>query len=283
MNTIDDTNQSYTLVKQSKVRKLSTYASSTSSSSFSGSSANNSPIVDKQKAYHRHHHYPRQRHYHHNGDTDEGYASFTTNSTTLASNSSTTLNRDDSAYCTSASERLLTATNSSSSSCSKFVVESDSDKSESSDEDDALKELVDWPSLNKQVQTLVSRLDKWLHNPLPERSIPVERSYVEHAYPILNRRASSIPLAINLAGRESDKISPQTNCVINFVQNNDIPPQQKPVRKFGIPRPHVHFNLPVEQVFLSKKKKKINKLFINYLLSLSCSFNIVPLVQGLFN
>ncbi|CAF3392157.1 unnamed protein product [Rotaria socialis] len=251
MLTIDDNYQSYPLVKQSKVRKLRTYTSSASCSSVSGSSANNSPIVDKQKIYqqqqqqHHHHH-----HHHHHGDTDEGYASFTTASTTLGSNNSATFNKDDSAYSTSVSERLFTATTtaSSSSSSSRVIVETDSDKSELSDEDDALKELVDWPSLNKQVQTLVSRLDKWLHNPLPDRYIPIEKSFVEHAYPVLNRRTSSIPLSINLAADETEKAYHQSNYIVNFVQNNEVPQQKKAVPKIHISRPHVHFNLPTEQL-----------------------------------
>jgi len=245
MSTTDDNYQSYPLIKQSKVRKLPTYTSSTSSSG-SGSSVNNSPNVIKQKIYH------------HNGDTDEGYASFTTtNSTTLASsNNSTTLNKDDSAYYTSGSERLFnTTTTTPSSSSSRIFVETDSDKSEISDEDDALKDLVDWPSLNQQVQTLVSRLDKWLHNPLPDRFIPIEKSYVEHAYPILQRRTYSIPLSINLSTEQSsDQISNQSNYTVNFVQNNEIP-RQNPIIPFNISRPRVHFNLQTEQVILQKKLK----------------------------
>ncbi|CAF3197242.1 unnamed protein product [Rotaria sp. Silwood2] len=239
----DDNYQSYPLVKQSKVRKLRTYTSSTSCSSVSGSSINNSPNVNKHKIYHHHRHH----HYHHqSGDADEGYASFTTNSTTLGSNSSTTLNKDDSAYYTSVSERLLTTTSSSSPS-SRIIVETDSDKSEISEEDDTLKDLVDWPSLNKQVQTLVSRLDKWLHNPLPDRYIPIEKTYVEHAYPVLHRRSSSIPLSINLAIEETEKVPNQSNYVVNFVQNNDSP-KQKPIVSFEVPRPRVHFNLQTQQL-----------------------------------
>jgi hypothetical protein len=242
MNTIDDIYQPYPLIKQSKVRKLSTYASSTSSSG-SGSSANNSPNITKQKIYH------------HTGDIDEGYASFTTtNSTTFASsnntnnNNSTTFNKDDSAYYISASERLYPTTTTSSSS-SRIFVESESDKSEISDEDDVLKDLVDWPSLNQQVQTLVSRLDKWLRNPLPNRSIPIEKPYVEHAYPILQRRTCSVPLSINLSNDEqSDQLSNQSNYVINFVQNNEIPTTRKSNILLKIPRPHVHFNFQTEQV-----------------------------------
>ena len=230
----DENYQSYPLVKQSKVRKLLTYTSSTSSSG-SGSSANNSPNVIKQKTSHH-------------DNIDEGYASFTTtNSTTLPSNNSITLNKDDSAYYTSASERVLTTTTTTSSSSSKLFVESDSEKSEISDEDDLLKDLVDWPSLNQQVQTLVTRLDKWLHKPLPDRSIPIEKPYVEHAYPILCRRTSSIPLSINLAGDEPKKISNQSNYALSFVQNND-PPEDKASASFRIPRPRVHFNLHSEQV-----------------------------------
>ncbi|CAF1386229.1 unnamed protein product [Rotaria sp. Silwood1] len=238
----DDNYESYPLVKQSKVRKLRTYTSSTSCSSVSGSSINNSPKVDKRKISHRHHHH---HHHYQSGDADEGYASFTTNSTTLGSNSSTTLNKDDSAYYTCVSERLLTTASSSPS--SRIIVESDSDKSEISEEDDTLKDLVDWPSLNKQVQTLVSRLDNWLHNPLPDRYIPIEKSYVEHAYPVLNRRPSSIPLSINLSVEETDKVSNQSNYIVNFVQNNDTP-KQKPIVSFETPRPRVNFNLQTEQL-----------------------------------
>ena len=228
--------QSYPLIKQSKVRKLRTYTSSTSSSSGSACSINNSPSsINKQKI-----------HYHHNGDTDEGYASFTTTSTALGSNSSTTINRDDSAYCTSASERLLTRTISSSSS-SKIIAETDSDKSEISDEDESVKDLVDWPSLNKQVQTLVSRLDKWLHNPLPDRYIPIEKPYIEHAYPVLQRRASSIPLSIKLDDENATTVSNHSNYIVNFVQNNEIS-KPKPTNLFKIPLPHPHFNRPAEQV-----------------------------------
>ena len=240
MITTDDDYQSYPLVKQSKVRKLRTHTSSTSSS---GSSANNSPNVAKQKLFH------------HNGDTDEGYASFTTTSTTLGSNSSATVNKDDSAYYTSASERLLTTATATatSSSSSRIIVETDSNKSEISDEDDALKDLVDWPSLNKQVQTLVSRLDKWLHNPLPDRYIPIEKPYVEHAYPILQRRTSSIPLSINLANeKETDRIFAQSNYVVSFVQNNETPKPKLTV-PLKISQSRVHFNLQTEQVLFKKK------------------------------
>ena len=109
MISTEDNYQSYPLIKQSKVRKLHTYASSLSTtSSGSGCSINFSSNTDKPKSSHHHHRY-------HNADTDDGYASFTTTSTTLGSNSSTTLTRDDSAYYTSASERLLTRTTSSSS------------------------------------------------------------------------------------------------------------------------------------------------------------------------
>jgi hypothetical protein len=230
----DDNYQSYPLIKQSKVRKLCTYTSSTSSSG-SGSSTNNSPNITKQKIYH------------HNGDTDEGYASFTTTNSTLASNNSTTLSKDDSAYYTSVSERLLTT---SSASTSKLIVESDSDKSEISDEDNVLKDLVDWPSLNKQVQKLVSRLDKWLHNPLPDRSIPIKNSYVEHAYPILQRRTTSVPFSINLAHEQTDQLSNQSNYVINFVQNNELISEQKRNISSKLPHPHVHFNVQTEEVLL---------------------------------
>ena len=234
----------YPLVKQSKVRKLRTYTSSTSSSG-SNSSTNNSPNIIKQKNFH------------HNDNTDEGYASFTTtNSTTLGSNNSTILNKDDSGYYTSASERLLTTTSSS----SKLFVESDSEKSDVSDEDDVLKDLVDWPSLNHQVQTLVSRLDKWLHKPLPDRSIPIEKSYVEHAYPILKRRTCSIPLSINLAVDTPETLPNQSNYVVNFVQSND-PPEQKPQAPFRIPRPRVHFHLQTEEV---RKSNSLIKLKIIY-------------------
>jgi len=250
MITTDDNDQSYPLVKQSKVRKLRTYTSSTSnSSSGSGSSSNNSPNVHKQTISH------------HNGDTDEGYASFTTtNSTTFGSNNSTTLNKDDSAYYISTSDRLLTTTTTTALSPSKNFIETDSDKSELSDEDNVLKDLVDWPSLNQQVQTLVSRLDKWLHNPLPDRSIPIEKSYVEHAYPILQRRPCSIPLSINLSSEESDNISNHSNYLVNFVQNNEIP-IEKSITPFKIPRPHVHFNLPNEQVFYNKTCKRLHLNF----------------------
>lgn len=250
MITTDDNYQSYPLVKQSKVRKLRTYTSSTSSSG-SGSSTNNSPNITKQKLYY------------HNGDIDEGYASFTTtNSTTLASsnnnhNNSTLLNKDDSAYYTSASERLFNTTSSSS---SRIFVETDSDKSDMSDENDVLKDLVDWPSLNQQVQTLVSRLDKWLHNPLPDRSIPIEKSYVEHAYPILQRRTYSMPLSINLSNEQIDQISNQSNYLVNFVQNNEMP-IEKPKVPFKIPRPRVHFNLHTEQVVTIFTKKTLNFFF----------------------
>lgn len=190
----------------------------------------------------------KQKFPHHPLDTDEGYASFTTtNSTTLASssnNNNTSFNKDDSAYYTTASERLLTTTTSSTS--SKLFVESDS---EESDDEEMYKDLVDWPSLNQQVQSLVSRLDKWLHNPLPDRSIPIEQSYVEHAYPILQRRVNSMPLAINLTHGQSNHISNQSNYVVNFVQDND-PPPMKSNQPFKIPRPRVHFNLQTEEVFL---------------------------------
>jgi hypothetical protein len=256
MSTIDDHYQSYPLIKQSKVRKLCTYTSSVSSSG-SGSSTNNSPNVNKQKVSH------------HNGDTDEGYASFTTtNSTTLPSNNSTIFNKDDSAYYTSGSERLFVTTNTSSSS-SKLFVESDS---ETSDDDEVLKDLVDWPSLNQQVQTLVSRLDKWLHNPLPDRSIPIETSYVEHAYPILQRRTYSTPLSINLASDQSDSISNQSNYLVNFVQNNEIPPL-KPNTPFKIPRPHVHFNLQANEVgFFSLINP--NNSFLFFLCLASALYNL---------
>lgn len=233
MITTNDDYSSYPLVKQSKVRKLRTY---TSSNSSSGSSATNSPNVHKQKTY------P------HPDTTDEGYASFTTtNSTTLASNNSMTMNKDDSAYYASASERLLTTATTSSSSSSKLFVESDSEKSETSEDEDVLKDLVDWPSLNHQVQTLVSRLDNWLRNPLPDRSIPIEKSYVEHAYPILQRHNSSHPLSISLATNASENLSDLSNYTMNFVQNVDAP-EDKSTRIFRIPRPRVHFQLQTEQV-----------------------------------
>lgn len=234
MMATDDDYSSYPLVKQSKIRKLRTY---TSSNSSSGSSTNTSPNTRKPKAYA------------HTDTTDEGYASFTTtNSTTLASNNSTILNKDDSAYYTSASDRLLTTTaTTSSSSSSKLFVESDSEKSETSDDEDVLKDLVDWPSLNHQVQTLVSRLDNWLRNPLPDRSIPIEKSFVEHAYPILQRQNSSLPLSISLATNAPERLSDQSNYTMNFVQNSDAP-EDKPTRIFRIPRPRVHFQLQTEQV-----------------------------------
>jgi hypothetical protein len=140
----DDYHQSYPLIRQSKVRKLPTYTSSTSSIA---SSVNNSPNSSQQKIY-----------YHHNGDIDEGYASFTTNNTTLGSHNSSTLYKDDSPYYAFGSERLLTTTTASS---PRTIIESDSDKSEISDEDDELEDLVDWSSLNHQVQALVSRFDKF--------------------------------------------------------------------------------------------------------------------------
>ena len=248
----DDDYSSYPLVKQSKIRKLCTY---TSSNSSSGSSTNNSPNTRKLKAYA------------HTDTTDEGYASFTTtNSTTLASNNSTILNKDDSAYYTSGSERLLTTTTSSSSS-SKLFVESDSEKSETSDDEDVLKDLVDWPSLNHQVQTLVSRLDNWLRNPLPDRSIPIEKSFVEHAYPVLQRHNSSHPLSISLATNAPEKLSEQSNYTMNFVQNSDAP-EDKPTRIFRIPRPRVHFQLQTEQVDVTLLIK--TKLIVFF-----SSFNIV--------
>lgn len=237
----DDSFQSFSLVKRSKVRKLQTYASSTSSSG-SNSSIANSPNIIKQKSSH-----------HHNPDTDDGYASFTTtNSTTLASNNSSSLNRDDSGYYTTASS-------------SKLCVESDSDRSDNDDDDDKYKDLVDWPSLNQQVQSLVSRLDKWLHNPLPDRSVPIEKSFVEHAYPILQRRTNSMPLAINLAHEHpQDRISTQSNYTVKFVQNNDLP-SKKTNQPFKIPRPRVHFNLPTEKkvsFFLTFSKFCLIKIFI---------------------
>jgi len=239
----DDDYQSYPLIKQSKVRKLPTYTSSTSGS---GSSANNSPNSSQQKIYYQH--------FHHNGDTDEGYASFTTNNTTFRSSNSSTLNRDDSGYYTFGSERLLPTTSSSSPQSSRLIVESDSERSEISDEDDELEDLVDWSSLNQQVQTLVSRFDRWLHNPLPDRCIPIQKSYVEHAYPILQRRTSSIPLSINLSINDADQIPDHSNYTVNFVQNNEIL-TQNPIIPFNIPRPRVHFNLQTEQVILQKKTK----------------------------
>jgi hypothetical protein len=245
------TDDNYPLVKQSKVRKLRTCTTSTSSSG-SNSSTNNSPNGIKQKIFH------------HNDNIDEGYASFTTtNSTTLGSNNSTILNKDDSAYYTSTSERLLTTITTTTSS-SKLFVESDSEKSEVSDEDDVLKDLVDWPSLNQQVQTLVSRLDKWLHKPLPDRSIPIDKSYVEHAYPILQRRTCSMPLSINLAVDTPQTLSNQSDYVVNFVQNNDLP-EEKPQVQFRIPRPRVHFHLQTEQVreefSLSLSRKNRDTIF----------------------
>lgn len=231
--------ETYPLIKQSKVRKLCTYASSISSNSSSASSVYTSPNNSKRKLLHPHH----------TADTDEGYASFTTSSAALASQNSGTLTRDDSAYYTSTSDHLPTL---SSSTSSKAVVETDSEKSELSDEDvgdddDTFKDLVDWPSLNQQVQTLVSRLDKWLHHPLPDRSIPIEKPHVDHAYPILQRRTSSIPLSINLAGREPTEIPRQTNYVMNFVQNSELGAQE-PSTNWKIPRPRVHFQLQSEKV-----------------------------------
>jgi hypothetical protein len=247
MITTEDNYQAYPLVKQSKVRKLRTYTSSASSSG-SNSSINNSPNVIKQKTSY------------HIDNNDEGYASFTTtNSTTLGSNSNTTLNRDDSAYYTSAS--------------SKLCVESDSEKSELSDEDDVLKDLVDWPSLNQQVQTLVSRLDKWLHNPLPDRSIPIEKSYVEHAYPILQRRTYSNPLSINLGVDTPETLSNQSDYVINFVHNNDLP-EEKPQTPHRIPRPRVHFHLQTEQQVresISRKKNSRSFSFVQLQHCTNCS------------
>ena len=237
-----DDQQPYPLIKQSQVRKLRTYASSISSNSSSASSARTSPNNSKGK-----------RPNHHAGDTDEGYASFTTSSTALVSQNSGTLARDDSAYYTSTSDHLPTL---SSSSSSKAVVETDSEKSELSDEengddDDTFRDLVDWPSLNQQVQTLVSRLDKWLHHPLPDRSIPIEKPHVDHAYPILQRRTSSIPLSINLAGREPTELSHQTNYVVNFVQDSELgEPSASP--NWKVPRPRVHFQLQNDQVVLVK-------------------------------
>ena len=133
------------------------------------------------------------------------------------------MNRDDSAYYTSTSERLPTSLSS-----SRALLETDSDKSDLSDgenysndnDDNILDDLVDWPSLNQQVQTLVTRLDKWLHHPLPDRSIPIENSPVDHAYPILQRRTSSVPLAINLGTDQSNELPYQSDYVLNFVQNN---------------------------------------------------------------
>ena len=242
----------YTLVKQSKVRKLPTYASSVSSNSSSGSSANSSPTVRKLKSSSS-----ASRH-HHSGDTDEGYASFTTTSTAFASHNSTTLNRDDSAYYTSTSERLPTATSSSS---SRAIVESDSEKSDLTDveenvneyewnehfNDDRFKDLVDWPSLNQQVQTLVTRLDKWLQRPLPDRAIPVENAHVDHAYPILQRRISSVPLTMNLAKDEPATLPYRSNFVVNFVPDGQLVEEGKPAA-WKIPRPRVHFQLQQEQV-----------------------------------
>ncbi|CAF3585271.1 unnamed protein product [Adineta steineri] len=235
----DDTWQSYPLIKQSKVRKLSTYTSSTCSSG-SGSPTNNSPKNSKQKKYHYYH-----RHYPHNaGDTDDGYASFTTTSTILGgSNNSSTLNKDDSAYYTSGSEQLITKPVPS----LTIAVESDSDKSELFDEDDELEDLIDWSSLNKQVQALVSRFDKWLHNPLPDRCIPIKKTYVEHAYPVLQRRTSSIPLSINLATDNTNEMPDQTNYAVSFVQNNELS-KQKSNTLLKNPRPRVHFNLETEQL-----------------------------------
>lgn len=227
MISTDDTYQHYPVIKQSKVRKLSTYASSISSSG-SASSVNNSPNNSKQKLF-----YP-------NGDNDDGYASFTTTSTFLGSNNSSTLHRDDSLYYTSGSERFLSKKTPS---VSRALAESESDKSQVSD-DDELEGLLDWSSLNQQVQTLVSRFDKWLHEPLPDRSIPIKKPRVEHAYPVLQRRTSSIPLAINLATDNANQMPNQSNYVVNFVQSNYIP-NQKTAKTI---RPRVHFNFPTEKV-----------------------------------
>ncbi|UJR31030.1 hypothetical protein I4U23_018539 [Adineta vaga] len=230
MFSTDENYQHYPIIKQSKVRKLCRYASSISSNG-SGSSVNNSPNSSKQKLFY------------HNGDTDDGYASFTTTSTLLGSNNSSTLHRDDSLYYTSGSEGLLSRKPSL---LSRTVAESESDKSQLSDDDD-LEDLVDWSSLNQQVRTLVSRFDKWLHNPLPDRCIPIKKSYVEHAYPVLQRRTSSIPLAINLATDDTHQLSNQSNYAVNFVQNNYTTRQKSNLSQKSA-QSHVHFNLHTEQL-----------------------------------
>lgn len=125
-----------------------------------------------------------ERQHRYNADTDEGYGSVTTASTT-------------------------------------FDGRKDGAAEERSDDDDAANDLVDWPSLHEQVQTLVSRLNNWLHHPLPDRHIPVRTSHVDHAYPILQRRTSSMPLAINLAADKSNSMPRQSNVVVQFVQNNE--------------------------------------------------------------
>lgn len=228
--TTDRKHHAHPLIKQSKVRKLSTYASSASSSA-SGSSANNSPNSIKQKLFH------------HLGDNDEGYASFTTTTSTLpGSNVSSTLQRDDSP------ERPPPRRSSS----SRFLGESDSDLSAN---DDELEDLIDWPSLNQQVQALVSRFDKWLQHPLPERCVPVKKSFVEHAYPVLQRRTTSIPLSINLAAEERHAFPDQSHYAVNFVQNR-AHPKRKPSGSLKIPRPQLHPEHSVEQVRSSSSHRK---------------------------
>ena len=151
-----------------------------------------------------------ERQHRYNADTDEGYGSFTTASTTLTRNSSLMLNKDDGAHHSSISERST-----------KFDGRTDGTAAERSDDEDAAKDLVDWPTLHEQVQTLVSRLNNWLHHPLPDRHIPVRKSHVDHAYPILQRRTSSMPLVINLATDESIPMPRQSNIVVRFVQNDE--------------------------------------------------------------
>lgn len=211
MGSIDDY-QLYPYVKQSTVRKLTTYASSLSSNSSNSSTTYYSPNTVREKFI--------------NFDTDEGYASFTTSSTAFISQRSNNANRDDSAYGTSSSERLPT-----SHSLSRAHHETDSDKSELSDDEPYVhhrinrgtaEDLVDWGSLNQQVQTLVTRLDTWLHQPLPDRSIPVENSSVDHAYPILQRRTTSVPLAIDLASDQHRRLPHHSDYVLDFVQNPTI-------------------------------------------------------------
>lgn len=273
----------YTLVKQSKVRKLPTYASSISSNSSSGSSVNNSPSVRKLKSSSS-----TSRH-HQSGDTDEGYASFTTTSTAFASHNSTTFNRDDSAYYTSTSERLPTVTSSSS---SKAIVESDSEKSDLTDEeenineyesnenftDDRFRDLVDWPSLNQQVQTLVTRLDKWLQRPLPDRSIPVENAHVDHAYPILQRRIPSVPLTMNLSKDEPTVLPYRSNFVVNYIKDDQIIEEQNP-NEWKIPRPRVHFHLQQEQV----KKSMDFYLSFHFILAITTMYKLFTFDSFEFN
>ena len=108
-------------------------------------------------------------------------------------------------------------------------------------------------------------LDKWLHKPLPDRSIPIEKSYVEHAYPILQRKPTSVPLSINLANDQPTKISHQSNYVVNFVQNNEI---SKPKPSMPLKDLHSHSisnNFQTEQVLYKKYENIISNLFFNCL------------------